>query len=319
MQSLRKGSWGTHPVRRGDRAFQAQPCHQRGTQHQHIQGCMRGHRPCLTASDTLARPPVTAAAPPQGPPHSSTLWRRDQGQGVGVTEEISSGFFASSLLSGWGGFVVARARCQPWVTTWHFRYVQRPPGNPATFPDVVPVTTSTWAATGTHLGNAATKFREGKKANLPNTVSMAVMNISSFKMGTNIFESWRQWRYSPVWQTASGISTVSPAHAITALLLEVKPNKKHQDSGAKLCQSIFTAVFCWVELAGNWKNGDLQPGLHWQPLSRTLHWNKFTAHKGWNKLGKMISSLPIYPKKSYIATHFSVWGLAWLGVLNFYS
>lgn len=40
-----------------------------GTQHQSIHACMEVHWPCLTASDTLACPPVPAGVPPQVPPH----------------------------------------------------------------------------------------------------------------------------------------------------------------------------------------------------------------------------------------------------------
>lgn len=50
--------------------------------------------------------------------------------------------------------------------------------DPATFPDVILITTSAWATIWNHLGNAINKFWQWNKANLLNILSIAAMNIS---------------------------------------------------------------------------------------------------------------------------------------------
>lgn len=187
-------------MRRGGRAFQAQPCHQQGGTAPAHPGLYAGAVAPSYCRWQAGMPACPCWSPAAGT--TTLVHTLEKGSGIG------SGRNRRGLLH--------FAPCSPdeVVLPWHGSPCDTSdtcnchPLSPCYVSRCSPHRYFSLKRNGELSGQRRKKFRQGKKANLPNTVSIAAMNISkgkSFKMSTYNFESWQQWKCSPVWYTASSV------------------------------------------------------------------------------------------------------------------
>lgn len=157
MQSLRRWSWGVHPVRRGGRAFQAQPCHRRGhTAPTHPR--LYAGAPALSYCRWHTAVP---ACPCWSPIAGTTtlVHALEKRSGIGSGSEREGSPPVSLLPALW----MRRFCCgMGHHVTLQICAIAMCCG-PATFLDIVPITTSDWAAMGSYPGNAITSLDKGRK------------------------------------------------------------------------------------------------------------------------------------------------------------